>query len=384
MSRLIATFRLLQNEAIEIVSAVVEEDYYQQFHPDLSPIGWHLGHCVYTENYWIKEQLLEKEAVHDSLRSLYVPELSVKQSRGAALPEKNKMLAWAKKTQKENCALLDLATTQNTAHELLKNDYLIHFLIQHYSQHIETMMMVLTESQIHREHPQFTPSNTLEPNDIQKKFITVESNTYTIGLEENNLPYDNEQPMHSVELDSFKIASLPVSNGAYLHFMNSNAYSTKEIWSDAGWAWCINNKQSHPHHWQRHKSGVWYGIDHQGPFSLAEEQAVYGLNHYEAEAYAKWAGGRLPHEYEWEVADKNVQLEQTGTVWEWCSNAFHPYDGFSPYPYATYSAPYFDGQHYLLKGGSRYTKKHIKRASFRNYYQPDKRHIFAGCRLVYD
>lgn len=384
MSKLLVTFRLLQNEAIDIVSTVAEEHYHKQFHPDLSPIGWHLGHCIFTESYWIKEQLLEKNVDDDSLRSLYVPELSAKQSRGAALPEKDNMIAWAKDTQSENCALLELATTQLTSHKLLANDYLIHFLIQHYSQHIETMMMVLTAIQTQCDHTEFTPSMILESNQQQKEFIAVESSTYTIGLEENNFPYDNEHPSHSVELDSFKISSSPVLNGEYLSFMNSAVYSTKETWSNAGWEWFSNNKPSHPYHWQKHKNGNWYGIDHQGPYLLDKRQAVYGLNYFEAEAYARWAGGRLPHEYEWEAAAKNYQLEQTGSIWEWCGNKFHPYDDFSPYPYAGYSAPYFDGQHYVLKGGSRYTKEYIKRASFRNYYQADKRYIFAGCRLVYD
>ena len=384
MSKLIATFRLLQNESINIVSALTEEHYHKQFHPDLSPIGWHLGHCVFTESYWIKEQLLGEIIVDDSLRSLYVPELSPKQTRGIALPEKNKMLAWAADTQAENCSLLELATTQLTSHKLLTNDYLIHFLIEHYSQHIETIMMVLTALQIQSAHAEFTPSKLLESKQQQKEFITVESSTYTIGIEENNLPYDNEHPAHSVELDSFKIKTLPVSNGEYLSFMNSAAYAKKEVWSDAGWEWFSNNKPVHPYHWQKHKNGNWHGINHQGSFSLEEREAVYGLSQFEAEAYARWAGGRLPHEYEWEAAAKNYQLEQTGLVWEWCGNYFHPYDNFSPYPYAGYSAPYFDDQHFVLKSGCRYTKVHIKRASFRNYYHADKRYIFAGCRLVYD
>jgi len=384
MSKLIATFRLLQNEAIDIVSAVAEEHYHNQFHHDLSPIGWHLGHCIFTESYWIKEQLLEKKVVDDSLKSLYVPELSAKKSRGAALPEKSNLLTWARDTQAENFSLLESAVTQLNSHKLLLNNYLIHFLIQHYSQHIETMMMVLTAIQIQHDHAEFTPSKTLSSNNQQLDLINVESSIYTIGLEENHLPYDNEHPIHRVELDSFKIANLPVSNGEYLNFMNSTDYSTKELWSNEGWEWFNISKQAHPYHWQRHNNGNWYGINHQGAFSLDEQEAVYGLSQFEAEAYARWSGGRLPHEYEWEAAVNNAQIEHVGFIWEWCANDFHPYDGFSAYPYEGYSAPYFDGQHYVLKGGSRYTKEHIKRASFRNYYQADKRHIFAGCRLVYD
>tara|TARA_R110000782_G_scaffold57256_1_gene119410 strand:+ start:2338 stop:3492 length:1155 start_codon:yes stop_codon:yes gene_type:complete len=384
MKELIATFRLLQNETLDIVSALPKTHYHKQFHPDLSPIGWHLGHCVFTESYWIKEQLLEKKILGDSLKSLYVPELSVKQSRAAALPDKKSMLAWAKETQVENVSLLELATTQLSSHELLKNDYLIHFLIQHYSQHIETMMMVLTTMQIQRGHTEFTPSQALESSQPQKEFTTIVSSTYNIGNVESNVPYDNEHPVHDVDLSSYNIARYPVSNGEYLSFMSSGAYSTKEFWSEAGWEWNINHNSAHPYHWQKHKNGIWYGIDHQGPFPLKEAHPVHGLNQFEAAAYAKWAGARLPHEYEWEAAANNHLLQQTGLVWEWCNNQFHPYDGFLPYPYATYSAPYFDEQHYVLKGGSRYTKEHIKRASFRNYYQADKRHIFSGCRLVYD
>ena len=231
MKKMIATFRLLQNEVIDIVSDVTEEHYKKQFHPDLSPIGWHLGHCVFTESYWIKERLLKKKVTYDTLKSLYIPELSIKKNRGGPLPKKSKMLSWAKDLQIENYTLLDLATIELASHKLLKNNFLIHFLIQHYAQHIEIIKMVLTAIQIKRNHIDFNSSKISEPNQRQKKIITVESSNYIIGLEENNLPYDNEKPPHSIRLDSFKISSLPVSNGEYLSFMNSAAYSKKEIWS---------------------------------------------------------------------------------------------------------------------------------------------------------
>lgn len=386
MRNLVEELQSLQNETIIIVSSVAEKDYHQQFHPDLSPMGWHLGHCIYTESYWIKEQLLGKQTCNESLKSLYIPELSIKQSRGPALPDKCEMLEWASVTQSENRALLDSVSIKLTSHQLLKNNFLFHFLIQHYSQHIETMNMVLTEIQIQNADTKFTPSkisSILGANKSKKESVTIEAGFYNVGSDNKDSPYDNEHVAHTIELDSFDIATSPVSNSEYLKFMDSDGYSTKDYWSNAGWEWCNNNKKSHPHHWRLQNNSSWYGINHKGPYLLEEQQPVHGLSYYEAEAYAKWTDARLPHEYEWEVACKKNLLQQTSLVWEWCNNTFHPYAGFSPYPYEGYSVPYFDDNHNVLKGGSSITKKHIKRPSFRNYYTADKRHIFAGMRLVY-
>jgi len=386
MRNLIDELQSLQNETVNIVSSVAEKDYRQQFHPDLSPIGWHLGHCIFTESYWIKEQLLGKQVVDDSLKSLYVPELSTKQSRGSVLPDKSELLEWAKNTQSENRSILESVSQKKSSHQLLKNDYLLHFLIQHYSQHVETMHMVLTEIQIQNVDAKFSPcniSNILATNKPKKECVIIEAAFYNVGSDNKYFPYDNEHPAHTINLNSFNIATSPVSNSEYLEYMNFGGYSIKNYWSDAGWEWCNNNKNNHPHHWRLQNDSNWYGINHGGPYLLEENYPVHGLSYYEAEAYAKWAGTRLPYEFEWEVACKKNLLQKKSLVWEWCNNTFHPYSGFSPYPYAGYSEPYFDDDHYVLKGGSSITKKHILRSSFRNYYTADKRHIFAGMRLVY-
>ena len=127
-----------------------------------------------------------------------------------------------------------------------------------------------------------------------------------------------------------------------------------------------------------------YAITPHGPVDLAPTGSVYGISRYEAEAFAHWANARLPHEYEWETADRMKLLQNSGKVWEWCTNTLHPYTGFKAFPYEGYSVPYFDGTHYVLKGGSIYTQDVIHRPSFRNYYQSDKRHLFSGLRLVFE
>lgn len=384
MNELIGELQSLQDEMLDIVSTVRASDYQQQIHPDLSPIGWHLGHCVYTEEYWIKEQLLGMQTMSDSLKSIYVPELSQKQLRGAALPEKQELLEWAKNRQSENRDFLESVSNRKLSHHLLNNNYLFHFLMQHYSQHIETMMMILTEVQIQNFNSNYRPANSINVTQQKRECLAIETGAFNIGSPEIMFPYDNEQPEHIVQLNSFNIARSPVSNSEFLGFMEAGAYSIKTHWSEAGWKWCQTKQQTHPHHWQHNDSGDWFGIDHRGPHTLDAQDAVYGLNYFEAEAYAKWLGARLPHEYEWEAAIKNNPSLNSTLVWEWCKNTFHPYKGFSAYPYAGYSTPYFDKQHYVLKGGGRYTKAHIKRPGFRNYYLPDKRHIFAGLRLIYD
>lgn len=125
-------------------------------------------------------------------------------------------------------------------------------------------------------------------------------------------------------------------------------------------------------------------MDETGTRDLAADDPVSGVNHHEASAFARWAGARLPHEYEWESAARRRLLERSGAVWEWCANVFHPYIGFAAFPYEGYSVPYFDGRHFTLRGGSRLTQAPIRRPTFRNYYTAEKRHICAGIRLVFD
>ena len=129
----------------------------------------------------------------------------------------------------------------------------------------------------------------------------------------------------------------------------------------------------------------------EGAADIDPDVPVSGLNWYEADAYAHYAGARLPHEIEWESAMKTeggkgaTELwDTTGQAWEWCANTFYPYDGFKAFPYSRYSTPWFDDQHFTLRGSSPFTGEATRRPSFRNFYQPGKRHIFAGLRLASD
>lgn len=273
-------------------------------------------------------------------------------------------------------------------HDLFKDEFIQYFIMQHYDQHYESMQMALQQRALKNlDSIKYKTRNTLKPDQPSSNILFVKSGNYTVG-DNNKTYYDNERPQHTVTLENFSIASEPVSNAEYLGFMHDDAYDNKQLWSNEGWDWLKDHVKNSPicapEHWAQDESDNWFGVNANNCFDLDPKQPVYGINYYEACAYAKWRNARLPHEHEWEVASKQYDLQNTGHVWEWCDNRFYPYSGFKAFPYDGYSTPWFKEPHFVLKGGSLHTQDSLRRPSFRNFFGPDKRHIFAGCRLVYE
>lgn len=360
-----------------------EEDYGRQFHPDLSPLGWHLGHCVFTEIYWLRERLLNDTDQSRELKALYVPELLSRQRRAAELPDFDSLCRWAQRIQEENRTLLEALLASGRSDPLLVDGFIAHFLSQHYAQHYETTMYILAQRRQHitsNAHATVPYTETTVPD---MEVVTVPAGHYEIGTPGSGWAYDNELPVFSTYLETFHIAHRPVSNGEYLRFMQDGGYDRDEFWSPEGRHWRRVHGIREPEHWRRDEHGHFHLIDDKGCRPLPDTEPVFGVSLFEAIAFARWAGARLPHEYEWEAAKRSGAFAGDGRVWEWCANAFHPYEGFNPFPYEGYSVPWFDGRHYTLRGGSDYTRACIRRPGFRNYYQADKRHIRAGLRLVF-
>ncbi|MEX2516451.1 MAG: SUMF1/EgtB/PvdO family nonheme iron enzyme [Gammaproteobacteria bacterium] len=354
----------------------------QQFHPDLSPAGWHLGHCVYTEQYWIDE-VARRQPLAAELRTLYVPEYAPKPERGNRLPTREKLLAWAQEQQRLNLDKIEQLYTQKQSSRLLRRGYLIDFLIQHYAQHYETLCQIKVQ-----QHQQlaanYRVNKPLHGNTITPDLYVLPAGIYEVGSTQSDRAYDNEHDRHQVKLAGCNLAQQPVSNAQYLAFMRAGGYEEAGFWSDNGWRWQQKNNIVRPDHWCQDADGRWYSIGIDGPADLPASGAVSGLSYYEAEACARWLGGRLPHEHEWETALRQGGLQKTGQAWEWCRNPLFPYPGFAAFPYDGYSMPYFDDAHFVMRGGSRYTQRVIKRPSFRNYFEADKRHQFAGLRVAFD
>lgn len=376
--------RSIHQHLIKLVEFLSDSEYRQQFHPDLSPAGWHIGHCLWVENYWLREVLIGDDRCTHDLAHYYQPQLSPKAERGAKLPPMEVQITQVAKGFQDNILLLtDSHDVIDPSHSLLTDNYLLLFLIQHHSQHIETLRMILTERALLRHNYKFNPEHRLTSKPLSRDSVSISSGQYHIGGTHPHA-FDNELPLNQYDIDSSKIALRPVSNAEYLGFIENGGYKNASYWDDQGQEWLKNNPVHVPNHWCQDSRGWWYGIDLDGPYELKANAPVYGINLHEANAFARWSNAKLPHEFIWEISAKAGRISLAGQIWEWCHNTFFPYDGFEPFPYYEYSTPWYDGKHYTLRGASRYTPKYTHRPSFRNFHTANKRYIFAGVRLAFD
>ena len=373
----LATQHARLNSALE---ATPEHEWRNQYHADLSPIGWHYAHCHFIESVWLRERVRgESPRATRDWHDLYFPELSPKWRRGGRLPPRDAMLDWGRRCQEHHQGWLQHDPVIK-AHRLLADDYLTGFLAQHHAMHLETLEQVRWFARLRR--PSTADRGILRPAaQPAAQWVTCRGGPQTVGTREITA-FDNEQGVHETDLPAFAIRRHPVANAEYAVFVEGGGYRNPGLWDPAGREWLAQSGCSAPLGWQRTPDGGWQQTLPGGTVALDPDAPVVGVSWHEACAFARWAGARLPHEHEWEHAMRGGQLAGTGQVWEWCANTFHPYPGFRAYPYENYSVPWFDGQHYVLRGGSIWTDPLLQRPGIRNFFTPDKRHVFAGLRLA--
>lgn len=258
--------------------------------------------------------------------------------------------------------------------------------------------------------------------------VEVPGGTFMLGAREGTgFAFDNEKWAHPVELTGFRIARAPVTQARFAEFVDDGGYSRRELWSDGGWRWREAARASHPAYWER-EGGAWRRRDFDRWLALEPDRPMVHVGWFEAEAFCRWAGRRLPTEAEWEAAaagergpdgtlaptqrrfpwgDGEATPERAhvgartlhavdvgalpggdsafgcrqliGNVWEWTASDFLPYPGFVADPYREYSQPWF-GTHKVLRGGSFATPARLLRNTWRNFYTPDRRDPWAGFR----
>ncbi|MGP1375285.1 MAG: SUMF1/EgtB/PvdO family nonheme iron enzyme [Almyronema sp.] len=377
-------------DTLALVAHLDEATFYQQAHPDFSPIGWHLGHIGFTESLWILENLAQQPCAFPQYRRLFAADGLPKAER-QNLPDLPTLLSYLSTIRDQVLSYLAIAP-------LAQQGRLWHWLLQHESQHYETMAMVLA---LHRGTQAWETPTPLTAA-VPLPACRIPAGSFQMGYD-GLAAIDNEKLAHTVDLDEFYLDAYPVTQGDYQQFIAAQGYQSPTYWSAAGWEWLQQAQVSQPLYW-RWGDG-WQTVP------------VCGVSWYEAEAYTRFVGKRLPTEAEWEKAMRlhsvaevtlmedgwgdrtsyngsdhqkpdplaRVDLTQSlGQVWEWTASWFAEYEGFCAYPYPGYSQVYFDGQHRVLRGSSWATRPWVRRLTFRNWYHPHVRQVFVGFRCVSD
>jgi ergothioneine biosynthesis protein EgtB len=376
---------------LRLFTDVDDGDFRRQIHPDFSPVGWHLGHIGVTEAYWILQQCKGETSLSAVYDRFFTPTDNPKPNR-VHLPARAEILAYLATVRERALAFLEKVDL-GADHPLLKDAGICKMLIQHEEQHNETILLILHLLAAARYEASLSfplvgedqgGGGGAKTSSLQGEMVFVPAGSFLMGSNQVADTLDNERPQQRVYVKEFLIDRFPVTNQDFLQFVMAGGYHNQSWWSPEGWQWRERNAIEHPLYWRERSGGEWVEVGFDSVRSLPFQHPVMCVSWYEADAYARFTGKRLPTEAEWEKAASGGYLERSGQVWEWTATWFHPYPGFAAHPYEGYSLPYFDQQHRVLRGGSWATRRHVLRPTFRNWYHPWVREIFAGLRCVKD
>jgi iron(II)-dependent oxidoreductase len=349
-----------------------DEELATQWSPLQSPLVWDLAHIGHFEDLWIAQRIGGLPPLLEEGEELYDAFMHERSGRGE-LPLLRPDAARDYVTAVRERTLETLERVEFVPDDpLLNRAFVFGLVIQHERQHRETMLQTIQLSGC--PHPGGGPKPVGAPGEG-----VVEAGPFTMGTTDDAWAYDNERPAHDAELPAFAIDRGPVTNGAYAEFIAAGGYANDELWSDAGRAWRDEENVTAPLLWGE---GVVARFGREEP--LDPDEPVQHVSFHEAEAFARWAGKRLPTEAEWEKAARGGVLYGTGEVWEWTSSPFVAYPGFAAFPYPEYSEVFFGDEYVVLRGGSWATHPSVARVTFRNWDYAIRRQIFAGFRCAAD
>jgi gamma-glutamyl hercynylcysteine S-oxide synthase len=401
-----------------------EAELTRQHDPLMSPLVWDLAHIGQQEDLWLLRngnaaaqgllpaqiETLYDAFEHPRAERVTLPLLGPRQARSFIADVRGRVFDGLQRVDQ-----------LNTPDEALFPYLMVE---QHEQQHVETM---LATHQLRVGEPLLGAGTPLPPGRaVPHDSVLVPAGPFVLGVDGVDEPWslDNERPAHVVELPAFRIARFPVTNAEWQAFIDAGGYDEPRWWSARGWAHRLEAGLERPLFWSRDGARRRFGIVEPIP----PDEPVQHVCFFEAEAYAAWAGARLPTEQEWEKAcawdpaagvrrrwpwgsadpsSATANLGGTalrpapvggypagasaygveqliGDVWEWTSSGFEPWPGFTPMLYAQYSMPFFGGDFRVLRGGSWAVDGAAVRPSFRNWDLPIRRQIFCGLRLAWD
>jgi iron(II)-dependent oxidoreductase len=419
-AQLVAGLTEARERTLALVERVSEEDLERVHSTLMSPLVWDLGHIAAFEDLWLVHRYAGCDLLRPDLMEVYDAFETPRSERGD-LPylRRAEALAYLEAVRERALDTIDArGTGDGILHELV---------IRHEQQHNETMLQTLQLARL--EGYSFRGAAALGRSngavgDGGLELVHVPGGPFVMGAHAEGFAYDNERPRHERRVPGFRIGRTPITNATFLRFVEGGGYERREWWSDEGWAWKEEYDISRPEGWTADGREWRVGRIE----SLAPDQPVVHVSWFEADAFARAHGARLPTEAEWEKAATwdqqtgrtqalpwgdepwtaaRANLDQTalgpasagaypggaspsgalgmlGDVWEWTASDFEGYPGFRAFPYAEYSQVFFGSDYKVLRGGSWATRPRVATPTFRNWDFPIRRQLFAGFRIARD
>ncbi|MYS20551.1 ergothioneine biosynthesis protein EgtB [Streptomyces sp. DvalAA-14] len=428
-----AALETARRRTMALTDPVTEADLIAQHSPLMSPLVWDLAHIGNQEELWLVREAGRRPGLRPDLDTLYDAFQHPRADRPSLpLLSPEEARAYVKAVRAQTWEVLDATdTSPDRPERLLADGFVFGMLAQHEQQHDETM---LATHQL-RTGPAVldAPAPPPAPADAAAlpPEVLVPAGPFTMGTSTEPWALDNERPHHTVEVAAFWLDTVPVTNAAYQEFIAAGGYRDPRWWTPEGWRHVQEAGLEAPEFWSRDAGAAGGGwirrrFGHVEP--VPADEPVLHVCWYEADAYARWAGRRLPTEAEWEKAarhdpatgrsrrypwgdadpgpehanlgSRHLQPAPAGSypagaapsgarqligdVWEWTSSDFDPYPGFAPFPYKEYSDVFFGPEYKVLRGGAFGVDPVACRGTFRNWDYPIRRQIFAGFRTARD
>lgn len=412
---LIERYQQVRRFSEYLCKPLLTEDYVIQSMPDVSPTKWHLAHVSwFFETFLLKPHISDYQSLHPQYAYLFnsyyntLGERHCRPRRGLiSRPTVEETYAYRRYVDEHVLALLEKMDER----QLTAITPLFVLGLHHEQQHQELMLTDIKH--VLSCNPLAPVYRTGEPPEARTappvEWIAFAEGLQWIGHAGEGFGFDNEYPRHREFVPAFQLASRPVTNGEYLDFIADGGYRNPLLWLSEGWSTVQAEAWQAPLYWEK-RDDRWWMMTLNGMREVAEAEPVCHISYFEADAFARWAGGRLPTEAEWEVAAGTVPIQGNfvesdlyhpaplstpvaqrtpaqmfGDVWEWTQSSYAAYPGFQPTPGAAgeYNGKFMCNQ-YVLRGGSCATALSHIRPTYRNFFPAHTRWQFMGVRLAKD